>query len=267
MHTTKKQKLNLLRALVVSDFKIRYQGSVLGYLWSLVRPLSLFTVLYVVFDKVFGFGAGIPHYPAYLLLGIMLWTFFVESTNMAMTSIIDRGGLIRKVNISKFIILSSAVLSALINLTINLSIVLLFLLISRTPFTLLSISVVVFIVELVVFSIACALVLASLFAKYRDIKFIWELVLQILFYATPIIYPLSVSGIKIPPAFINVISLSPLTQIIQDARYAIVTKETKTVWVYLHGYTRLVPIVIILLTGLLGIVLFRARAKYFAEEV
>ena len=88
----------LLRELVVTDFKLRYQGSVLGYLWSVLRPLFLFAILYVVFEKFLRMGRDIEHFGVYLLLGIVLWTFFTEATNMGLQAIINRGDLIRKIN-------------------------------------------------------------------------------------------------------------------------------------------------------------------------
>src|SRR5581483_3824637 len=110
---------SLIRELVASDFKLRYQNSVLGYLWSLLRPLLFFGVLYVIFTKVIKVGKGIPFYPAYLLLGIVLWTFFIEATVAGMNSIVGRGDLIRKVSIPKNIIVISTTMSALVNFLLN----------------------------------------------------------------------------------------------------------------------------------------------------
>src|SRR5690349_17448974 len=93
---------SLIRELVVSDFKLRYQNSVLGYLWSLLRPLMMFGVLYIVFTKIIRIGGTVPHYPSYLLLGLVLWTFFVEATMAGMNAITGRGDLIRKVSIPKY---------------------------------------------------------------------------------------------------------------------------------------------------------------------
>src|SRR5882757_3878202 len=110
---------SLIRELVSSDFKLRYQGSVLGYLWSLLRPLFLFGVLYIVFTHVIKLGSSIPHYPAYLLLGLVLWQFFVESTVAGMNAITGRGDLVRKVSIPKYTIVISTTLSALVTLCLN----------------------------------------------------------------------------------------------------------------------------------------------------
>ena len=110
----------LLRELVITDFKLRYQGSILGYVWSLLKPLMLFAIMYVVFIHFLRFGNGIPHFAVALLLGIVMWTFFIEATNQGMQAIVLRGDLIRKINFPKYIIVISGTISALINLIFNL---------------------------------------------------------------------------------------------------------------------------------------------------
>lgn len=114
-----KKNIVLLQELVRTDFKLRYQNSTLGYLWSLLRPLFLFMILYVVFVKFLRLGGSIPHFPVYLLLGIVLWTFFVEITSQSITSIVGRGDLIRKIKIPRWIIIVAVSISALINLFLN----------------------------------------------------------------------------------------------------------------------------------------------------
>ena len=121
----------LLRELVVTEFKLRYQGSVLGYLWSLLKPLFLFAVLYVVFVHYLRFGADIEHFPIYLLLGIVMWSFFTEATTQGMQAIVSRGDLIRKINFPKYIIVVSGTISALINLIFNLLVVFVFMMINH----------------------------------------------------------------------------------------------------------------------------------------
>jgi ABC-2 type transport system permease protein len=115
-----KKNRALLIELVKTDFKLRYQGSVVGYLWSLLRPLFMFLILYVVFTTVFPLGKGIPHYPVYLFTGIILWNFFAEMTQQSLGSIVGRGDLIRKIRIPRWMIVFSTSLNALINLGLNL---------------------------------------------------------------------------------------------------------------------------------------------------
>src|SRR3982751_2990049 len=113
----------LLKELVKTDFKLRYQGSVLGYAWSLLRPLLLFVILYFVFVRMLKFGNKIEHFPVYLLLGIVIWNFFQEMTTRSLTSIVERGDLLRKIRIPRWVIILSSSLSAVINLLLNMVVV------------------------------------------------------------------------------------------------------------------------------------------------
>ena len=174
----------LLRELVVTDFKLRYQGSALGYMWSVLKPLFLFAILYVVFDKFLRLGRNIEHFPVYLLLGVVLWSFFTEATNNGLRSIISRGGLIRKINFPKYIIVVSGTISSLINLVINLGVILVFMILNGVPFTLHGLLIIPLVIELYVFALAVAFFLAALNVKYRDTGYLWDIFLQAAFYAT-----------------------------------------------------------------------------------
>ncbi|MDB5186272.1 MAG: type transporter, partial [Candidatus Saccharibacteria bacterium] len=125
----------LLKQLVITDFKLRYQGSVLGYVWSLLRPLFLFAILYVVFVKFLRVGADVPHFPIYLLSGIVLWNFFSEITTGSVSSIVSRRDLIRKLNFPKYVIVLSVAISALINLLLNLLVIVVFLVLNHVDIT------------------------------------------------------------------------------------------------------------------------------------
>lgn len=255
---------SLVRELVVSDFKLRYQGSVLGYLWSLLRPLMLFGVLYIVFTKIVRIGSGVPHYSSYLLLGLVLWTFFVEATVAGMNSIVSRGDMIRKVNVPKYVIVASTTLSALVNFLLNMTVVFIFMFIGDVPFRSTILLAPIFIAELVALSLAVSFLLAALFVKFRDFGHIWEVILQILFYATPIIYPLTI----VPTIIIKWVSLNPLTQIFQDVRSLMITHETLTTKeVYSSQIGRLLPMAIVIFLIILSSWYFRRSSSKFAEEL
>lgn len=255
---------SLIRELVVSDFKLRYQNSVLGYLWSLLRPIMLFGVLYVVFTYVIKVGRGVPYYPAYLLLGIVLWTFFIESTVSGMNAITGRGDLVRKVSIPKYAIVISTTMSAFVNFCLNMVVVLIFMVLSNVPLRPTIILVPLLIGELVVLSMGVSFLLAALFVRFRDFSHIWEVILQVLFYATPIIYPLTLPPLKIA----KVISISPLTQIFQDVRALMITPETLTTKEVFGSQTgRLIPLLIVIVVAVVGGLYFRARSRFFAEEL
>lgn len=256
---------SLLRELVASDFKLRYQGSVLGYLWSLLRPLMLFGVLYVVFTKVFKFGHDIPYYPSYLLLGLVLWTFFIEATTSGMNAITGRGDLVRKVSIPKYIIVVSTTLSAFINFCLNLVVVAIFMFIGHVPFRVNIALAPLFIAELMILCLACSFLLSALFVKFRDISHIWDVVLQVLFYATPIIYPLSI----VPHRFAKLLSLNPLAQIIQDTRSVVITSQAQTTKQVFNSQLlgRVWPVAFIVLLSILAGWYFRHSSRNFAEEL
>ncbi len=257
----------LLRQLVKTDFKLRYQGSVLGYLWSLLRPLALFTVLYIVFVKFIKLGEGIPYYASYLLLGIVLWNFFVEMTSTSVASIVERGDILRKINFPKYIIVVAGSVSVLINLGFNLLVVAFFMFLQGVPVSLGILLAPLLFIELFIFSLGMSFLLSSLYVRYHDIKYIWEVLLQAGFYATPILYPLTVI-IDINVLAAKIIMLNPLAQIIQDARYLVITKETDTIGTLFNlNIAYLIPISIVVLMFTGSALYFRSRSKSFAEEL
>lgn len=255
----------LLAELVRTDFKLRYQGSVLGYTWSLLRPLFIFLILYIVFVKFLKFGSDIPHYPIYLLLGIVLWNFFSEMTNQSITSIVGRGSLINKIKIPRWVIIVTVSLSALINLTLNLVVVIIFMVFNKVEVQSTLIFFPLTLIELYLFALGVSLFLSAAFVKYRDVSYIWEVLLQAGFYATPIIYSLA----RIPNELIQkVILFNPVAQTIQDARYEIVTHKSITIWeLFDNGPYALIPIAIVLITLIFGVKYFRKESKFFAENI
>lgn len=256
----------LLRELVVTDFKLRYQGSVLGYLWSLLKPLFLFAIMYVVFGMLVKLGS-IEHYSVYLLFGIVLWTFFSEATNQGMNSIIARGDVIRKVNFPKYIIVLSTTISALVNLGLNLLIVGILMAFNGVELHLSSGLVLIYIFELYIFAVGIAFFLAALNVKYRDTGHIWEIIMQAAFYATPIIYPLAIV-IEKSEAAAKFLMLNPAAQAIQDARYFLVTKETiTTAHLFSNPLYIAIPFLIVIAVFITGTLYFKKHSKYFAEKI
>ena len=259
----------LLRELVITDFKLRYQGSVLGYLWSLLKPLLLFTILYIVFVKFLRFdrGSGIDHFSVYLLLGVVLWSFFTEATSQGMSAIVGRGDLIRKINFPKYIIVISGTLSALINLVLNLIVVSVFIILNGVD---LHVTILLFplnILELYVFSLAVAFLLAALYVKYRDISHIWEVFLQGAFYATPILYSIGMVVAQSEVAA-KILLLNPVAQIIQDARYNMITHQTTTTNALIGNvFIEMIPYAIVVVLIVFATWYFKKTQKYFAENV
>ena len=265
--------LILLRELVRTDFKLRYQGSVLGMMWSVLKPLMLFAIMYVVFVRFLKFGANIPHFAVSLLLAQTLWGFFQETASQGMMAIVGRGDLLRKIKFPKYIVVVSSSVSAFINLVISLVIVALFMLINGVPlrWTMLIFPIVV--VELYIFSLGVAFILSSMYVKFRDICHIWDVFMQMWFYVTPIIYPISMIANAGTPAMMTiakVIMLNPLAQIIQDARYTLIGK-TDTVWSLIGSgpwsLLKLIPVLSVIATFALGVVIFKRASKTFTEEL
>jgi len=261
----------LLKQLVKTDFKLRYQGSVLGYVWSLLKPLFLFATLYFVFARFLRFGDSIPHYPQYLLLGILLWNYFTEVTVGSVGAIVGKGDLLRKINFPKYVIILAGSFSAFINLILNFIVLGLFMAYGHIGLTRHALLIIPLVAELFIFALALAFFLSALFVKFRDITYIWEVAIQAAFYATPILYPLIGAGAKIPHEVAKLMLLNPMAQIIQDARYALINPDSSTATIStLWGGDRLIwgiPLGISLITVLLAATYFRNQSKFFAEEV
>lgn len=262
-----KQNRALLSELVRTDFKLRYQGSILGYAWSLLRPLLIFAILYVVFVKVFPLGKGVPHYPVYLFTGIVLWNFFTEMTSQSLGSIVGRGDLIRKIKIPRWIIVFSSSISASINLGLNLLVLAGFMAIDHVSPQHSLIMLPAIILEIYIFALGVSLFLSAAFVKYRDLTYIWEVFLQAGFYITPILYPLFAIKNEL---YEKIILLNPMAQSIQDARYSIVSHDPviiTTSRIFKGGPYSLIPLVFVLFVLLGGLLYFRSQSARFAENM
>lgn len=245
----------LVRAFAWSDFKLRFHGSVLGIFWSFLRPLLLFGVLYLVFSKFVRFD--IPNYSLYLLLGIILWNFFVEATNFALVSIDSKTALLKKVPFPRTIIVLSATITSFISLLLNLTVFFLFFLFSELTLGPAALFLGFYLVALFIIGLGASYLLTALYSKFKDVKTIWEVLLQLGFWLTPIIYTLSI----VPQKLHFWLYLNPLTRIIQYSREAIMENRVSN----LDGILALG-----LAAGVIfvfGYLIFRARAKYFAEEL
>ena len=260
-----KQNKALISELVRTDFKLRYQGSVLGYAWSLLRPLLLFLILYVVFVKFLKIGGDIPHYPVYLLFGMVLWNFFVEMTMQSLGSIVGRGDLIRKIKIPRWIIVLSTSLAAVINLLLNMIVIAVFMVLGHVPVSFSVLYLPLLIVEIYILALGVSLFLSAAFVKYRDLNYIWEVVLQAGFYATPVLYPLS----RITNATIQkIILLNPMGQALQDARYSLITHDTLTSQKVFKGdWHEYIAYAIVFIILIIGALYFKSQSKYFAENI
>lgn len=264
-HIVSKQNRALLAELVRTDFKLRYQGSVLGYAWSLLKPLLMFGILYIVFVKFLRIGGDVPNYPIYLLLGIVLWSFFTEMTGMSLSSIVGRGDLIRKIRIPRWIIIVSSSVSALINLALNLIVVGVFMIFSDIDIRMSVLLLPLIFLQIYLLALGVSLFLSAAYVKYRDVSYIWDVIVQAGFYLTPILYPLSI----IPNVtFQKILLLNPMAQAIQDARYALVTQQTITISsVYNSALAHAAPLTVVAVILVIGVFYFKKESKHFAENL
>jgi ABC-2 type transport system permease protein len=259
--------LILLRQMVITDFKLRYQGSALGYLWSLLRPLFLFVILYFVFANFLGLGDDIPHYPVYLLTGIVVWNFFAEITNNGVSAIVSRGDLIRKLNFPKYVIVLSGAVSALINLLLNSVVIAIFMYFNHVDIGWTALWTPVYVFEIFAFALGIAFILSALFVRLRDVNYIWEVIMQAMFYAVPIIYPLTKVTDKWPELG-KIMLMNPIAQAIQDIRYHFITPQTQTVASLTNRrWIEVVPIAIVVVVFVGSVVYFKKRSPAFAEDV
>jgi ABC-2 type transport system permease protein len=250
--------------LAVTDFKLRFFGSALGYVWTLMRPLLLFGVLYLVFTEIVRFGGDVKHYPVYLLMAIVLFTFFAETTGRGVTSLIERENLLRKVRFPRLVIPLSVALHALFNLVLNLIVVFVFVLASGIEPRVEWLGLVPLLVLLALFATGVTMLLSALYVRYRDMQPIWEVVLQMLFYASPVIYVTS----TFPDSVEREAMANPLTAIFTEARYLLIDPTAPTAAEAIGGAVRLlIPLFVIVAVFALGLWVFMREAPRIAEEL
>ncbi|MDR2083123.1 MAG: ABC transporter permease [Candidatus Ancillula trichonymphae] len=262
-----KRNRSLLTELVRTDFRLRYQDSILGYLWTLVKPMMMFAILYIVFVKFFRVGADFPNFAVYLLLGIVIFSFFQEATMQGLTSIVVRGDLLRKISLPKYIIVISGTISSLINFLLNLIVVILFAVVSGVHFRATILLLPINILELYIIIAGMSFFLSAVYVRFRDLGYIWEIILQAMMYLVPIMYPMSMVE-DFSPLVARVILLNPLAQVTQDIRYNLITDRTETVWSTVSN-----PVYCAIPLILLGLLLycssqyFKKSSKKFAEII
>jgi ABC-2 type transport system permease protein len=257
--------LYLAATLAVTEFKLRFFGSVLGYLWQLVRPLMLFGVLYFVFTKFVKIGEAVPHYPVLLLANIVLYTFFADGTG-AVSSMVDREGLVRKIQFPRMAVPVSVVLTASFNLMLNLLVVLGFALASGVDARWSWLEAPVLITLLALLVLGLAMLLSALYVRFRDVKPIWEVVLQVAFYATPVIY--AIETIDVSQRVREAIMLSPLAAILQQFRHAVIDPSAPSAAAAAGGSARLlIPAALVFGIAALGFWYFDREAPRMAEDL
>jgi ABC-2 type transport system permease protein len=251
--------------LAVLEWKLRFFGSALGYLWQLLRPLLLFGVLYVVFTEFVRFGEGVTHYPQVLLMGIVLFTFFSDATSRALTAVLDNESMVRKIQFPRLVVPLSVVLTALFNLAGALVAVLVFLVAGGIQPRLGWLLFVPLLAMLVLLAAGAAMLLSALFPRFRDLKPIWEVALQVLFYGTPILYVIE----TVPNRNVQeLIMLNPLAAILEQIRHSVIDPTAPTAAQAIGGAERLlIPAAILVGVVAIGLWTFAREAPRIAEEL
>lgn len=256
--------IDLLWLMSVTEFKRIYFGTVLGYLWSLVRPLLLFAVLLFVFTKIFRIGSEVPNYPVLLLLNIVVFSFFQESTLNAVTSVVAQEGVVRKTQFPRMVIPIAITLTGVFNLCLNLIVVFVFILAWGVDPTW---TWLLFPVALVlIFALTCTvgMMLSALYVRFRDVLIIWTVLATVLFYATPILYPIE----KAPEQYQQVLMLNPLAAIFEQIRVWVIDPSAPNAAQAAGGYSELLPAIFLFgAVCVAGVLIFVRSAPRIAEDL
>lgn len=251
--------------LAATDFKLRWFGSALGYLWTLMKPLLLFGVLYVVFTEVVKFGEGVKNYPVYLLCAIVLFTYFGETTSRGVTSLVDRDNLLRKIRFPRLVIPLAVALHSLFNLGLNMIAVFVFVVAAGIEPNIDWLQLPLLVGMIVVLATGVTMMLSALYVRFRDVEPIWEVALQLLFYASPVIYVVT----TIPNHDLQRLAvMNPIGAILTQMRHALVDPSAPTAITVLGGWQWLVvPTGIVVALFALGWWVFMREAPRIAENL
>lgn len=249
----------LVWMLAKTDFKLRYQGSVLGYLWALLKPLLMFSILNFVFSSIFAArGQGTEYYSLQLLVGILMFNFFSEGTNAGMQSLLSKSQLVTKIYIPRWTLILASTLNAALIYIMNLSVVIVFFAWKQflpsfgSIFLFLLYSVVIYIIVL-----SFALLTAPLYVRFRDLSMIWEVLLQILFYATPVFYSLQMMPVWVQ----QILLINPIAFIVHFTKEALISNHFPDLW------QNAVFLATVAIAASLSILSYRRFAPRVAEEI
>jgi ABC-2 type transport system permease protein len=262
---------HLTWALAKTEFKLAFFGSVLGYLWQLMRPLLIFGVIYVVLTAAKLHQNGTEHYfPAALLLGIVMFTFFSEASGGSVTSLVNRETLVRKIEFPRLAVPLAAVVTSLLNMLLNLIPVLIFLLAAGGSVRLSWLELPLLIFLLALFTTGLGMILSVGYVSYRDVRPIWDVVLQATFYASGIfivitgVKPLTILGVRVDLA--RVLMANPFAALLEQARHAFVDPSYPSAATAIGGTAMLmIPVGITVVVVIAGFLLFDRQAPKVAE--
>ena len=259
-----KRMWNLAWMLAVTDWKLRFYGSFLGYVWTLARPFALFGVIYVVFAEFAKLGDDVPHYAVYILFAMVLFQFFAEITNSSVGAIVQRESLLRKIKFPRLVIPMSVALVALFNLGMTLIAVVIFAVASGVYPDLGWLWLPPLILFLLVFGVGIGMLLSSLFVRFRDIQPIWDVAGQMLFYGSPVLYVTTM----VPERFQHAYAANPIAAVLAQMRHSVIDSGAPSAAVAIGGGARLlIPAAIVAASFALGWFVFQREAPRIAENL
>ena len=260
-----RSNLNLTRELAVTTFKLKYTGSVLGYAWSLVKPLLIFGMTYLVFAVFLlrGRTSAAENFPVQLLIGIVVWTFIADATGSSVSAIAGNAHILRKAYFPRWILVVASTLSATMTLAVNIALVLLVgIPLGWFHLGLQTLLLPLLFFELYLFVVGIGMLLSALFVFYRDLGHVWEILLQLLFYASAIVFPFGL----VPQRFRVLMAFNPIAQIIEDMRRALVTPLIPWSGDVL-GWLLVVPCAAVCIIFGLGFLVFHRLSPKFGEAL
>jgi ABC-2 type transport system permease protein len=250
----------IIQVLSRSEFKLKYAGSVLGYAWSLAKPLMYFAVLWVVFGSLF--KPGIHHFALYLLIGIVLYTFLADAVTATLPSIVSGAPTLRRISFPPIVVPLASSLATAMTLLANCVAIAAFLAVSRIRPQVDWLLLVPLVLELFVFVLGLALLAATLFVRFRDVGQIWEVGSSLLFFSSPIMYPITI----LPDWAQRVVGFNPFVQVMQDVRSVLLGTDAATAGVTPRFDSRLFPIAIAVVALGIGLFVLRRESPRFAER-
>ena len=255
---------NLTWTLAATDFKLRFYGSVLGYVWTLARPFMFFGVIYFVFTEIVGLDKSVKFYGVYILFALVLFTFFGEAVGGCVNCLVTRENLLRKMRFPRLVIPLSVVLTALMNLAMTLIAVVVFALISGVRPTVSWLQLPLLIGFLGLLATGIGLLLSSLFVRYRDVQPIWEVLSQMLFYASPVLYVATL----VPERYQQVYLMSPIATALTQMRHAVIDPSAPSAAALAGGgQWLLIPAGVTIGLFALGLWVFGREAPKIAENL
>jgi ABC-2 type transport system permease protein len=255
---------NLTWTLAVTDFKLRFYGSVLGYLWTLARPFLFFGVIYFVFTEIVGLDKNVPNYGVYILFALVLFQFFGEATGNCVNALVSRENLLRKMRFPRLVIPCAVVVTSLLNLAMTLIAVFIFAIASGVYPRLEWLELPVIIAITTFFAMGTGLLLSALFVRYRDVQPIWDVFTQLLFYASPVLYVTTM----VPESYQHAYLANPIAALLTEMRHAVVDPGARHVWDAIGAAERLlIPGGIIIGVFVIGLLVFRREAPRIAENL